>query len=196
MPKIVDRDRYREELLLNSFDLFATSGYANVTMRQIAGELDISTGTLYHYFQNKQTILQKMIEVIALQEIKRLLEIVYRTNNIEERVSVYLDYFKNREDFYKKLLMLLLDFKKFCVSKEHDTFLNNFANIIFNHVAEGVGVDKRFGTLAFILLSGMGYMLLIVPDVIDVDEQFELIKQIALDYLTRESALIKKPSSL
>ena len=194
MPKIVDRDRYREELLLNSFDLFAIHGYANVTMRQIAAELGISTGTLYHYFQNKQTILQKMIEVIALQEIKRLLEIVYRTDDIEERVSVYLEYFKNREDFYKKLLMLLLDFKKFCISKEHTAFLNNFANIIFNHVAEGVGADKRFGTLAFILLSGMGYMLMVVPDVIDVDEQFDLVRQIALDYLTRASGSPKKSS--
>ncbi len=194
MPKIVDRDKYREEMLLKSFDLFASRGYANVTMRQIAGELDISTGTLYHYFQNKQTILQKMIEVIALREIKRLLEIVYRTDDIKERVSVYLDYFKNRENFYKKLLLLLLDFRKFCVLKEHDAFLNNFANMIFNHVAEGVGADKRFGTLAFILLSGIGYMRLVVPDTIDLDEQFGLVKQIAIQYLTPESAMITKPS--
>ena len=192
MPKIVDRDKYREELLLRSFDLFASRGYANVTMREIARKLDISTGTLYHYFENKQTILQKMIEIIALQEIKRVLDIVYKTEKIDKRVTIYLNYFKEREDFFEKLLLLLLDFKKFCVSDEYQQFLNKFADIIFNHVAEGVSTDKTFGTLAFIFLVGVGYMRMIVPDEIDIDKQFKLIKKISLMYLNDTSTLLKK----
>ncbi|MGB6015410.1 MAG: helix-turn-helix domain-containing protein, partial [Nodosilinea sp.] len=48
MPKIVDHDQYRREILDQCFDLFAEKGYAALTMRQIAQELGVSTGTLYH----------------------------------------------------------------------------------------------------------------------------------------------------
>lgn len=191
MPKIVDRNKYREELLLKSFDLFTSRGYANITMREIAGELKISTGTLYHYFQNKQTILQSMLETIAVKEINRVIDIVYQTDNIEQRVVLYLNYFKEREDFFEHLMLLLLDFKKFCVSREHQKFLNNFAEIIFNKVAEGVGTDNDFGALAFIFLTGVGYMRLVVPETIDIDRQFNMTKELIRHYLRQESTLFK-----
>ncbi|NJL79674.1 MAG: helix-turn-helix transcriptional regulator, partial [Richelia sp. SM2_1_7] len=56
MPKIVDHEKYRKELLWKSFDLFAQKGYGSVTMREIAKELGVSTGTLYHYFPNKESL--------------------------------------------------------------------------------------------------------------------------------------------
>ena len=69
MPKIVDAEKYRKELLDKCFDLFANRGYANVTTRQIAEELGVSTGTLYHYFSNKQTLFVQLVEQISLQDV-------------------------------------------------------------------------------------------------------------------------------
>lgn len=183
MPKLVDHDQYREELLLKSFDLFASLGYANVTMRQIASQLSISTGALYHYFSNKQDMLEKMIEVIASREIKNILDIVYQTENIEKRVNIFLTYFKEREAFFKQILVLLLDFKKFCGSAKNQHTLDQYADIMFNHIADGVGMDRDFGGMALSSLAGIGYLLLIVPDVIDVDRQMELLQQIVMPYL-------------
>ncbi|MEA5464934.1 helix-turn-helix domain-containing protein [Leptothoe sp. PORK10 BA2] len=56
MPKVVDSEEYRKELLHRSFDLFASRGYASVTTRQISKELGISTGAMYHYFSSKQVL--------------------------------------------------------------------------------------------------------------------------------------------
>jgi AcrR family transcriptional regulator len=36
MPKIVDHDLYRRELVSKCFDLFAEKGYGSITMRQIS----------------------------------------------------------------------------------------------------------------------------------------------------------------
>jgi AcrR family transcriptional regulator len=69
MPKIVDVDQYRQELLNKCFDLFANQGYASVTTRQIAKELGVSTGTLYHYFPNKQALFEQLVEQISLQDV-------------------------------------------------------------------------------------------------------------------------------
>ena len=190
MPKIVDHDEYRKELLEKCFDLFSSRGYANVTMRQIAGDLKISTGTLYHYFENKQTILQKMIEKIIREEIAHIMDIVYKTNDVAQRVSTFLGYFKEREEYFKKLLLLVNDFHRFCYSDENQIFLNDYAKTITDYVGEGAGVKKDFGIMIIAYLTGLGFMRLIVPDVIDVEQQMEIILKVALDYLGKESILM------
>ncbi len=61
MPKIVDRERYRKQLLQQSFELFAEIGYGNITMRQLAQKLAVSTGTLYHYFPSKEAMFLQLV---------------------------------------------------------------------------------------------------------------------------------------
>ena len=58
MPKIVDVEQYRKELLLKSAELFAEKGYANMTTRELAQGLGVSTGTLYHYFPSKAALFE------------------------------------------------------------------------------------------------------------------------------------------
>ena len=53
MPKVVDHDQQRSDLLAAAFDLFADRGYSATSMRALASGLGVSTGTLYHYFSGK-----------------------------------------------------------------------------------------------------------------------------------------------
>lgn len=190
MPKIVDHDEYRKEMLDKCFDLFSTRGYANVTMREIARELGISTGSLYHYFSNKQTILQKMIEKIADEEITSILDIVYRTEDISIRVTSFLDYFTKKEGYYRKLLLLIHDFMRFCYSHDNQVFISDYAQSIINHVADGVGVGKNFGIIVFSYLTGLTLLLQATPGVVDVAQQMDIARRMALDYLKAESVLM------
>ena len=70
MPKIVDRDRYRKELLNKCFDIFAEKGYSSVTMREIGSEIGVSTGTLYHYFPSKESLFEQLIEYLSYEDTK------------------------------------------------------------------------------------------------------------------------------
>ena len=86
MPKIVDARQYRQELLSKCFDLFASRGYANVTTRQIAKELGVSTGTLYHYFPSKQALFEQLVEQVSLQDFE-ILKSVDRNQTIAKRID-------------------------------------------------------------------------------------------------------------
>lgn len=68
MPKIVEHDQYRRALLRRCFDVFAEHGYAKTTMRQLAEALEVSTGTLYHYFPSKQAIFEQLMEQMAQED--------------------------------------------------------------------------------------------------------------------------------
>lgn len=183
MPKIVDHQKYREELLFKCFDLFASRGYANITMREIAKELNISTGSLYHYFSNKQTILQKMFEVILLREIEQVSYVAYQSDELDQRVDIFFNYFREKEEFLKRVILLLLDFVKYCTSADNQKFLNEYADVIFGEISEGLEASKPFGAFVLIFLVGLAYHRLIVPDVVSFDEQIDLAKGIVMPFI-------------
>ncbi len=47
----------KQKISDKAFQLFREYGYDNVSVRQIAAELDITTGALYYHFKNKADIL-------------------------------------------------------------------------------------------------------------------------------------------
>lgn len=57
MPKIVDQDQRRAELLVAVWQVIARDGLENVTVRTLARETGFSAGTLAHYFADKDDIL-------------------------------------------------------------------------------------------------------------------------------------------
>ena len=57
MPKIVDWDSRRDEILSATWRVIARDGIARATIRAIAHEADCSRGILAHYFDDKADIL-------------------------------------------------------------------------------------------------------------------------------------------
>jgi len=57
MPKKVDQDARRAELLVAVWRVIARDGLENVTVRTLARETGFSAGTLAHYFADKDDIL-------------------------------------------------------------------------------------------------------------------------------------------
>jgi AcrR family transcriptional regulator len=57
VPKKVDHDARREELVLAAWRVIAAKGIDAVTIRDIARESGYSSGVLAHYFKNKDDLL-------------------------------------------------------------------------------------------------------------------------------------------
>lgn len=61
MPKIVDHDERRAEILRAAIRVIDSVGLDNTTTRAIAHESGYSNGVLSHYFQDKDDILQSIL---------------------------------------------------------------------------------------------------------------------------------------
>ncbi|MGP3534533.1 TetR/AcrR family transcriptional regulator [Microbacterium sp. RD1] len=57
MPKIVDRDARRREIVETYLTLVAREGMEAATTRRLAEELGVATGALWHYFANFDEVL-------------------------------------------------------------------------------------------------------------------------------------------
>jgi AcrR family transcriptional regulator len=109
MPKIVDSEEYRKELLQKCFDLFAERGYAQVTTRQIAQELGISTGAMYHYFPSKQVLFEQLVEEISAQDV-HLLRSIPRGGTLGQRLDQLGELLIQNEAYLIKQAVIWNDF--------------------------------------------------------------------------------------
>lgn len=59
MAKLSDRymEERRQEILDAASAVFVEKGYANATMNDIAARADVSTGSIYRYFENKRDLI-------------------------------------------------------------------------------------------------------------------------------------------
>ncbi len=118
MPKIVDHDQYRKELLSKSFDLFAKKGYSAITMREIAQGIGVSTGTLYHYFSSKKALFEQLVEEISQQDVLMATAELQGTQTLQERMEAFGIFLAKNEDYFIKQILLWVDFCQHQDSKE------------------------------------------------------------------------------
>jgi AcrR family transcriptional regulator len=110
MPKIVDHEQYRKELLGKCFDLFAQKGYSAITMREIAQGLRVSTGTMYHYFPSKQALFEQLLEEISQQDVAMALAELGGRKPLPEAMAALARYLVKNEDYFIKWTYIWVDF--------------------------------------------------------------------------------------
>ena len=100
MPKVVDHQQYRKELLSKSFNLFAQKGYATITMRQIAQELGVSTGTLYHYFPSKESLFLQLVLEQTQEDTLNFQSATKDTGALSERIATLMEFVDYNKDYF------------------------------------------------------------------------------------------------
>ena len=68
MGRTLDHDQQRRNILQKSFPLFAEFGFAGLSIRKLAQGLGVTSGTLYHYFHNKEEIFEAMMQQIMTED--------------------------------------------------------------------------------------------------------------------------------
>ena len=188
MPKIVDRDRYREELLSKCFDLFANQGYGSVTMRQIAQELEVSTGTLYHYFPSKEALFEQLVEVMSQNDINQALKELDGAQTLQEKAAEIGEYLVKNEDYFIKWTCIMVNFnqhqdaKQFGKSSAFMRANENYAKAIY----ELLGVeDRALAIFIYSFIDGLILERLWGDELVSIPEQCQLLGKILTAYLEK-----------
>ncbi|GHO58656.1 TetR/AcrR family transcriptional regulator [Ktedonobacter robiniae] len=110
MPKLVDHVSYRKQLLRQCFDLFAQRGYSSLTTRQIVEALNVSSGTLYHYFPSKEALFQQLVEEITQQTVVDAMARAQEHATFEERLLDFFRFLAEHEKHFQKYHLIILDY--------------------------------------------------------------------------------------
>jgi AcrR family transcriptional regulator len=182
MPKVVDRDRYRQELLKQCFDLFAQKGYGSLTMRQIAAKIGVSTGTLYHYFSSKEELFIQLIEEITNQDI------LYATNAINfqeiatlgEKVKAIGKFIAENEDYFHKQTFLFINFLMQSELEQQQLIeaVKNSYKRYQEEIMKVLGIENiAIASYISCFIDGLITQRSFAPEIIVFEEQIELLAQ-------------------
>jgi AcrR family transcriptional regulator len=177
MPKIIDHDQYREDMIIKCFELFGKKGFINVTMREIAADLNVSTGALYHYFPTKQAIFEQMMSFIIKKDLERLREATNLDEPPEKRLIKAGEVINKNKDYYQKILLLTLDYFRNQPEADTEELFKRFARNYIDTIANQIDLPKQMSDSIFYWLIGLIYADLLCPSLVSIKEQFEMITE-------------------
>jgi TetR/AcrR family transcriptional regulator, cholesterol catabolism regulator len=114
----------REELLRIAADLFAENGFRNTTVRDIADKAGILSGSLYHHFDSKESMVDEILSTFQAELFAGYDEILASSMTPRERIEA-------------------------AVRLSFDAIDQHHAEVaIFQNEADHLGRLERFGYLA------------------------------------------------
>ncbi|GEM_PF-196701 len=186
MPKIVDHERYRQELLSQCFALFAERGYRALTMREIAKGLGVSTGTLYHYFDSKEELFIQLMDYLSLQDTgERALTELGHPPTLAERILVVMDCVLSDEEHFRQQDLLTAEFYRHQTPEvaRGNVMLREADERYVQALAKFLGIDDR-PVLEFFMawVSGLLFRRMLMGDRLDLAAQAALISKMVSGY--------------
>jgi AcrR family transcriptional regulator len=108
LPKIIDYDLKRKEIIENSKIVFAKHGYHNTNLSLISKKCGMGRTTLYQYFENKDEIFYHTIES-TLEEMNTDVDKIMANENltfVEKIKEVVRQLTKDEDNNYVFILLL------------------------------------------------------------------------------------------
>ncbi|WP_221226876.1 TetR/AcrR family transcriptional regulator [Paenibacillus baekrokdamisoli] len=111
-------------MLDRCFDLFANKTISSLTMREIAKQLGISTGKIYHYFPDKQQLFEQMVRHLTTKDIFQS-NFDISGNTSEQRLRHLFRYVLEQENNYTRKLLFIVDYYRSTdLAAEHRNILH------------------------------------------------------------------------
>ncbi len=156
MPKIVDHDKYRKELLHRSLDIFAQRGFGQVKMRDLAQALDVSTGSLYNYFPNKEKMFDQLVKTLSGEDLEKFSAVVESKKTLADKFEALTTFIRENESLLLKQTVLAVDFCRQHPELQGKNEAIKLANEQYERFAEHhLGADQALAQMISCLLTGL-----------------------------------------
>ncbi len=154
MPKLVDRDSYKKQMLNASFKVLAEKGYA-YPMRQIASTLGVSTGTLYHYFPNKRFLFEQLSEHIVRKNLQKSFGRIASVTSRSERATILIDILIEDNEELTALVLLSVDYARIVPRKEMSEFFRKFLDEYIKKLSQLLEITEEMSRLIVSAADGI-----------------------------------------
>ena len=102
-----EKERRRQEILTAAREVFSVKGFNSATMEEIASKAELSPGTLYLYFKNKEELHTSLSIDILAHLGSEIEKVVDQDISVEEKVGRFRDVFINVYEYDSSILINL-----------------------------------------------------------------------------------------
>jgi len=157
MPKIVNHDEQRVKMLEKCLYLFTRKGYSDVNMKQIAAEIGVSTGSLYHYFSSKESILAGIIAWSGQSNVNEYIHRTSSAENICDRFDMILDFWKEKRELYKNIMLFAMNVYRNVDSGKWKAAYSFFSEAFISCMSERLNISRQLARSIFIHFVGLSF---------------------------------------
>ncbi len=192
MPKIIDKQAKKLDILHAAAKVFAKKGVVNTKMVDIAAEAGIGKGTIYEYYRSKEEIFGDSFRLIFDHMKSQLADAIGNTDDpvlkLQKLINVTLKEFLEHSG---DLAGIMMDFWAEGVRTKNDEIMNvinleqiyseyriMIADILHDGINKGVFREVDANSLAAIIIGSLdGIMLqwIINKNLVDLDKICEVI---------------------
>lgn len=184
-----EKERRRQQIIVAAKRVFSKKGFNKATMEDIARESELSPGTLYLYFKNKEELYASLtLRILYFQNIrveqviketdvdpesklKRLMDAMFDVYEFDPLIIINMFHLQSSESLKNLSEELLLEIKTI-----NHQVLKNVASIFAEGVDKGVFIGNHPFALADIFLSTFGGVVLWEASKTAIDEDKDFLK--------------------
>lgn len=183
-----EKEQRKIEIINAARKVFSNKGFNAATMEEIALEAELSPGTLYLYFKNKE----ELHTILSIEILKYLTEemqkVVIQDIPAEEKVERFSDVFSDVYDYNSNILINLFHLQsgemlknlsdevlqqvKICSSRAHRLIID----VVKEGIDQGVFIDENSVALADILWATYSGIVLWVDSKRLLNNQKDFVK--------------------
>ena len=162
MEENAEKENTSRKILDTAFECLSTRGYANVSMRDIAGEAGVALSQLTYYYRNKQGLFTQVIDRMVHQYLHEIEDTLRSAGSPKEKMAALAEYFKELVKEQPKLLMLFVDFTAQALwvpafRRQVDELFGSIAGMIEKDILSGAesGGSRPSGSMAKLILGAL-----------------------------------------
>jgi len=199
MPKIVNHDEYRQKMLEKCLYLFTRKGYSDINMKQIAAEIGVSTGTLYHYFSSKESILAGIIAWSGNKNVEEYIRMTASVKDVSTRFDMVLDFWKEKKEIFENIMLFAMNVYRNVDSGKWKAAYAFFSEPFISGMSESLNISRQFARSIFIHFVGLAFHSLAFDGHRESDQEIDFLNTIlkpmivdAPDDMEKAAAKLKK----
>ncbi len=124
MPKLVNKELKKEEILFAGIKTFSEKGFHQSTIEDISKKAKIGKGTVYEYFKSKEDIVLFSLNLYSNRTIKNLIEIKNSDFSFEKKIHQTIELHKKDMEEYADMNPVYFEL----LSRKNSSFGKKFKN--------------------------------------------------------------------
>jgi len=202
MPKIVDKEQRRHEILETAITVFGKKGYRNTKASDLAEAAGIGKGTLYEYFRSKEEIFAGAFHLYFENYDRELQHILSKENDPEKQMHLLIK--SSFEMFLQgssEFAAVIMDFWAEGSRKDTDlvdqldlksvygTFRDEIAAIITTGIDQGKFRQVNTQAVAGIIiaaLDGLALQWLMDPTLFEIEQTAQTLYETIINGIRKE----------
>ena len=184
--------RHKEEIMEVALMLFSDRGFHNVSMQEIAVESEFSVGTLYNFFESKDSLFAALMRSCANKVSEMLMPILEEKTDEKLKISNYIKAHKQIIEDYAPTIRLYLSQNVSFASMVHpdvepaidamrDAIYQRLSYIFKSGIRKGIfkDIDPRMAALSLsAMLESLVFAFIKNPGQISIEDGIAKIEEI------------------